>query len=434
MGSELVGTAMATHDPERGLSAMPDGALHGNQAQRYYAAMRTLAETDIDKALGYFDGIRSMQARRMIGNMIGTAMARQDPARALEWARAEDGGGQPALTMSVLTQLANTDPALALAEASKLDNRQWRRQSVSTVLSTVARTDPASAIAYLNEINDRQDRDMAMASIVGQWAGSDPEAAVDWLLSGDVPDGERFLVQVGHRLVSNDVDTAIRLLPRVDEQTSMQWRQQITLVLATQRSPAEAARFVQQFAGDAGYDALRSTLISGVSQQDIGMARRLVRQLPAGELRDRGYAQVIAQHSHGYPAEAASWLDSIADETVRSQTAAQVIRQWYGLEPQAASQWIEMQPAGTLRDNVIRHIAGSNSDSPREIARLIDSMSDPDLRRQALTAQVYAIARTNPDAARLMLGRLDMPDEERRQVERQLENMRLRATQYGLTY
>ena len=326
--------------------------------------------------------------------------------------------------MSVIGQVATSDPALAMEEAGKITNPQWRRQTVSNVLSVVAGHDPQQAVAYLDELGDKRDRDLATQSIVNQWASQDPEAAVNWLLTSDQPNPERLLTQAAYPLISNDVDAAIRLLPRVDEQTSAEWRTMITQTLAFSRGPAEAQRFVDQYRDEPGYAQMQSALISGVAQQDVYAARQIVDRLPSGKERDAGYSQLISQHLYGYPEEAAGWLDSISDDQIRNLTAGQVFQQWYGMDPPAATRWIRAQPAGRSRDSTIANVAGNSAGTDREFDALIAMIGDPSMRRQAQISRVWSTASLDPAEAQRMLDDIDMSPEERRQMEAQLEQMR----------
>ena len=420
----VVNGAVARLEPERILQNMPPGGASGPRSGQYHAAMYALAQTDVDKALMYYESMSSHRDKQVFASAIGSQLAQQDPARAIEWARAQDRSGQPQTLMSVIAQVASSDPALALAEADKITNLQWRQQMVSNVLSVVARDDPVQAIAYLDELGAGRDRELATQSIVNQWANQDPEAAINWLLASDQPNPGRLLSQAGYSLIANNVDAAIRVLPRIDEQTSAEWRTMITQTLATQRGAAEAQRFVDQYRDEPGYAQMQSALIGGVAQQDVYAARQIVDRLPAGSARDAGYSRLISQHLYGYPEEAASWLDSIADEQMRNQTAAQVFQQWYGLDSPAATRWIRAQPAGPTRDTAISRVAGNAAGTAREFDALLALVDDPSMRKQAQISRAWTTASSDPAAARRMLDDIDMSAEERRQMETQLEQIR----------
>ena len=412
--------ATAQLDPERILNSMPAGGLRGDRTGQYMTAMRVLAASDIERAMSYYNGTTSQQAKQMFANVIAMELARQDVDRAIEWAQEQQHGGNRGLLMGVLQQVATTDPDLALSKVDLVPNTQWRQQILTSILSTVAQSDPQRAVAYLSEITDQHTRVAATQTVVSRWANSDPEAAINWILSNDIDNASQLLSQAGHTMIANDVDAAIRLLPRINDETSRMWRASITSNLTLLRGPADAQRFIDQFKGEPDYENLRAAMITGVAQQDIYLARRMAEQLPPGRARDQSLQQLISNHVHSYPQEAASWLDSIEDFNNRSQATAQVLRQWFGVDSHAASQWITSQPPGRVRDDAILGMAHSVRESSPSTERLITFIDDPDKRLQAQVTQIWRVARTDPLRARAMLAEMELSPEQRRVFEYQL--------------
>lgn len=418
-----ISTAMARLDPERILAEMPAGGLRGNRAGQYMTAMHTLARSDIDRALAFYNGIQSPQTRQMFASAIATELANQDIDRAIKWAQSEQRGRHASLLMHVLQQVATTDPELALSKLDLVTNREWRQQSLSGILSTVAQNDPQMAVAYLDEIQDQRARRTATRSVLSQWANVDPEAAVSWALSSDLPNMEELLSQAGHSLVANDVDAAMRLLPRVDERTAQSWRMGIATALSTQRSPGEAQRFIDQFKGQPGYENLQAAMIAGTAQQDVYLARRLAEQLPPGRARDQSMQQLISNHLHSDPREAASWLDSISDARIRSQATGHVLRQWYATDSHSASQWIMNYPPGRVRDDALLTMAQNLGEDTAEARRLIASIDDPAKRHQAAVSHLFSVVHTDPQRARAMIAKMDLSPEQRELIEAQLQQV-----------
>jgi len=415
-----IAVATARLDPERILNNMPAGALRGNRAGQYVMAMQTLARSDIERALAYYNGTASPQAKQMLAGVIAAELARQDIDRAIEWAHDEEQGRNRGLLMGVLQQLATTDPDLALSKVDLVSNRGLRQQTTASILSVVAHSDPQRAVTYLSEISDESTRAAATQAVVSQWANSDPEAAINWVLNNDVPNANHLLSQAGQTMIANDVDAAIRLLPRVDDETARMWRSSIASSLSLQRSPADAQRFIDQFKGEPGYDNLQVAMITGISQQDIYLAHSMTEQLPPGRARDQSLQQIISNHLYSNPQEAASWLDSIGGVEDRSQATGQVLRQWFAMDPHSASQWIVNQPPGRVRDDAILIMAHSSGENSPPMEQLIARISDPEKRFQAQVGQMWKIARTDPSRARAMIAEMELTAEQRRTLEDQL--------------
>jgi len=346
------------------------------------------------------NGTTSLQTKQMLAGVIATELARQDIDRAIEWAQDEEQGRNRGLLMGVLQQLATTDPELALSKVDLVSNRSQRQQTYAMVLLVVAQSDPQRAVTYLGEISDERARAAATQTVVSQWANSDPEAAINWVLNNDVPNANQLLSQAGHTMIANDVDAAIRLLPRVDDETARIWRSSIATSLSLQRSPADAQRFIDQFKGEPGYDNLQVAMIAGISQQDIYLAHSMAEQLPPGRARDQSLQQIISNHFYSNPQESASWLDSIGGVEDRGQATGQVLRQWFSMDLQSASQWIVNQPPGRVRDDAILMMAHSSDEHSPPMDQLIARISDPEKRFQAQVAQMWNISRSDPSRAR----------------------------------
>lgn len=425
-----ISLAVAQQDPERILSAAQPAALQGEAAGRYFTAMRTLAEQDVDKALAYFERIESPQVRQAMAGILAEQLARRDPRRALEWARSQDSGARPSIELNVLSQIAAVDPALALQEAGALANRHARQQALSGVLSTVAGTDPQRAAAFVDGLTDARDRQTAAMSVMHGWANVDPEAAIDWLLASDLPDASSLLVQTGYSVIARDVDLAVRVLPRLDAGAQRQWATQIASTMASQRGADAAVRFVEGYRGKPGYDDMQSALISNLVQTDPARARRIVDRMPAGIARDRGVEQLIANVGGDETAESLALLDTIGDEATRAQAAGMLTARWMQHDPRAAMQWVEGRPAGAVRDQGILQIVNNPNVSGADIDRLIETLSDPALRERAMLTRVYALAQSDPARARALLDGIEMPAQQRRQMERQLDRFTESATQF----
>jgi hypothetical protein len=102
----------------------------------------------------------------------------------------------------------------------------------------------------------------------------------------------------------------------------------------------------------------------------------------------------------------------------------QVASAWYQFDPQGATNWVLNQPGGPARDDAIVGLASNLVDQGgTATADLIEQIDDPQKRRQAHIMQVWNVARTDQERARALLRRIDLSDEERRQIEARLSEM-----------
>ena len=382
-----------------------------------HSAFSALADDDVEAAKHYFEQDIGDDNRRTLGSAIASKLAETDPDEALAWSRANDSGQFPYFQMAVLQRIAQTDPQHALTEALKEPNSQTRSNLLSNVLNQVAREDPQAAVAALSQIPNEQNRQRASEQLVSTWIRYDPESAIDWVLSQDKESAQRMIQQAGSRLLRNDIDAAIRLLPRIDEQSQVHMRQQIAQQLATSRSPTQAQDFIRQFEGQSGYAQLQASLISGVAQTDVLMAKQLADQLSDSSARDSAYVQIIGQRAQTDPVEAARWVNNVSDDQMRGAATGQLVASWYGNDPVAATRWATNLPSGPSRDSAIMQMSYQWRTATADQTALIASIEDRDMRGQAKVRQIYNLIQTDPAKARELLKDEDIPSYLRQQVE-----------------
>jgi hypothetical protein len=420
MFEDVIRAAYAQEHPERFLARMPPGSLTGARGGEYRVALRALAARDIDRAIEYYDGLRSPNDRMMLGAVIAGELAGRDPERAIQWALEQDTSNAN-LVVSVLSQIAAVDPARALLAIEQVDNPQVRRQALGSVVMNAAHSDPQAARAYVNNIADPRDREMAMNSFYGAWLANDPAAALEHLLGAEVKNADSHIARAGFSLAMNDVDAAIRTLPRVDGQVAAQWRTAIAQQLVQQRGAEAARRFIEQQRGQPGYDQMQAAVVNELADQDIYAARQMIDGMPAGSVRDQSYAAVVSRHAYNNPREAAAWLASIEDEGMRAMASQQVAGAWHQTDPQGAMNWVLNQPASAARDDAILGLSANQVNQGGTLATdLIEKIEDPQKRRQAYIMQVWNVARTDQEQARSLLRGIDLTDEERRQIETEI--------------
>lgn len=413
----IINSHIARENPQATIDRLLASGIDGRYSNELYSAIRALGSSDIDALMDYYDQAQSGEGRQMFGSQIAAELAKSDPDRALAWADANDTGRMPRLKMSVISKIAETDPQRALAEALKVPGAQVRAYLVPNVVNHIARSDPGAAAVLLDQLQDKQQRLEAGRQLASTWARSDPEAATDWILSHDKETASSMLQTAAFQLLQRDVDTAIKLLPKMEPSDQVGLRQQIAERLATSRSPADAQAFVRQFEGQPGHDQLQASVVAGVARNDVFMAKQLADQLSSGYARDRAYMEVINQQAQTDPVQALAWLNSVDSEQVRGAAAGQLVTQWYASDPTAATGWVSNLPGGTLKDDTILHMSSRWERPTAEQEDLIASIKDREKRGQAKVRQIYRLLRTDPARARELLNDEDIPSSMRQEAE-----------------
>lgn len=424
---DIIRRDLAQENPRATIDRILASGGNTRSNSELHSAFSALAGDDVEAAKQYFEQAIGGDDRRALGSVIASKLTETDPDEALAWSRANDSGQFPYFQMAVLQHIAQTDPQHAITEALNIPNSQVRWNLVSNVLQQIAREDPQTAVAVLDQIPNKQHRQMASEQLVSTWIRYDPESAIDWVLSQDKESAQRIIQQAGYRLLRNDIDAAIRLLPRIDEQSQVTMRQQIAQHLATSRSATEAQNFIRQFEGQSGYEQLQASLISGVAQTDVLMAKQLADQLADSNARDTAYVRVITQRAQTDPVEAVRWLSSVRDDGLRSAAAGQLAGQWSEYDPVAATNWVANLPPGLTRDGAVVQMSYRWRNPTAEQTALVASIEDRDMRGQAKVRQIYNLMQTDPTKARELLNDEDIPSYLRQQVE-------TRFSQFGFRF
>lgn len=416
----IINANVARENPQATIERLLAEGGNMQRSGEFYSAVSALADSDIDAAKLYFEQSQSTQQRQVIGSAIASRLAKDDPTAALIWARENDRIGTAFLETTVLAHIAETDPQLALSEALNIQSSQARSSALSNIVQQIARINPREAAAFLDQIENPQQRMEAGQQLAWAWMRRDADAALDWILGQDSENATQMMEQAGYMLMRQDLDAAIRALPRIDAKHQESWRQQIAQQLATNRSPTAAQDFIRQFEGQPGYDQLQASLITGVAETDPMMAKQLADQMTDGNARDRAYVQVVSQRAQTNPMEAAGWIRGIADEHLRGMATAQLAQHWYANDPAVATRWVSNLPVGSARDDAIVQLSYRWREPTDEQLNMIAGITDREKRGQAKVRRIYNLVRSNPARARELLQDEDISDMQRQRVEAML--------------
>ena len=412
-----VNSNIARQDPRAALERVLAGGADAQTNNQIYSAARELATTDLEALKQYFEQARSEQPREALGSALASEMARKNPTEALAWARENDRGTYPRMEMSVLRAIAETDPQLAIKEALISSKGERHSMHLTTVISRIAGRNPRDAIVYLDDIPNKEQRLEAGQRLADMWMRTDPDAAVGWILTQDEETATQLMTRAGYRLVENDVDAAMRILPRLSDTQQGEMRGRIARQLALTRSADDANVFIRQFQGEPGFDRLQASVVTGVAESDPRTAMQLAEQIQDPGARDSAYRNIIGEHARDNPAEAVRWLASVGDDRQRGAAAGQIAAAWASQDPVAATRWVRSLPPGTTRDDAIMNMVQGSRELSDEQMDLIATIENQEKRGQAKLRHVYSLMNTDPARAREFLNDPDIPLLQRQRLE-----------------
>ena len=160
------------------------------------------------------------------------------------------------------------------------------------------------------------------------WAMKDPAAALAWAAKLPNPgESEVAMIQVCVQVAENDPASAIRLA---------------------------MSQHLDEIPGD-----LLGNFTASWATRDLSGARDWVIGQPAGELHDKLMERIVFEYAKTDPSAAAQMVvDRMGSGESQFEAAISVLHQWALQGPQAATAWVGMFPAGTLRDCASQELAG----------------------------------------------------------------------------
>ena len=299
-------------------------------------------------------------------------------------------------------------------------NASQREMLTASVVSSMAQSDPALAVATLEQMADGRGKQQAARQLMMTWVQTDPQAAMTWAIDNTDQYGSQILRDASSMFIARDPESAMRMLPGLDQQTADEWSIQIVQALADQRSPAEAEAFMQQYKNTPAYDKMQAILIPRVAQTDVAMAKQMADAMTPGDERDQVYMQLIAQSSSRNPQQAIAWLDSLTNDQYRASAISSLVANWGATDPGGAYRWVANLPPGASRDQAIMSLAGNSRDPGSSHLALINSIGNKDIRSQARVYHVVRIASFDRQRALKLIESLNFDAAERAQAEQYL--------------
>lgn len=143
-----------------------------------------LVNSDVDAAIRVLDRVPVMQQRNLQMQIARQLAASRSPVEAQEFIKRFEGEpNHPQLQATVVSAMAESDPALARQMADQLSDRTARNAAYAAVIGQQAQRDPRAAVGMLSLIDDDRYRGAVSGQIASQWYASEPDAAMRWVSS-----------------------------------------------------------------------------------------------------------------------------------------------------------------------------------------------------------------------------------------------------------
>lgn len=411
-------------DPELALERLIGASRTPEETDQLRAAARALAAQDMDRLFGYFEHARRQSERMMIGSTIVHELAQTDPRRAMEWAKANTTHENSRFLSEALRIVAADDPELAFSVFEGLRGRDLRGQVLYSVMGAIARKDRVLALRYIDTLQNRQEKTWAIASVVGNWAREEPEAAIEWAMSSGEARSRGALHNLAFSLTRTDVDTVMRMLPKVDGEAARVWRREVTRTLMSQRSIDEARRFASRFEGESDFNELQAMIVGHLARTDVDQAVVAAAQLEEGPARDQAYIQLLSMEVIETTDQVDRILGAIGSDESRRHAIQHLVGNWAYSNVEGLEQWVDRLPRGEVRNEAIATAASAWTETTPSRNQLIESIPDLKQRSAARRNQLNAVARLDWRKAEVLLATASLSEEDREAVRKAIDQYR----------
>lgn len=418
-------------------------------------------EKDPSAALAFVRGLPGYEHQE---RSILERLAERDPAKALAEMK-------KALVMSdrgdpVISAAWRADPAAVLAELEKRPQGKLRDDFQTAVMTAMAGTSVKEARDYVEKLTDPKAKQRGVGIIAGRMAGEDPAAAAKWYLEHTDGSGSQGISGPAHLMrvyageAPGEALVWAQLLGRNERSTALgtilpEWlredagaaakavlalpagagRQEALEALSrgwVNQAPEEAVAWAEGLTGPERGEALLA-LAEGCYQEKAQPAgRRAVAELlrDAAAERDenttRRMAEAVSTVSGAWRSspgdaakaeEALKWIESLPSERVRATAVENWITHRVQADVRTASQWVQAQPRGTLRDHGARQLAYKlQTDDPAAAFAWAADIGEENPRRETLRMTVLTWQKTGAEAPRQAIESSAIPEAEKTQL------------------
>ncbi|MGI9240235.1 MAG: sigma-70 family RNA polymerase sigma factor [Verrucomicrobiales bacterium] len=341
------------------ITALPPGI---SRSMLMRSLARTAAAAEPDEARAWAETLDSAQDRRAAYAGIAIALSKTDTDAAfaaldeLGWdlrdpgsattyepsgsgpSRSIAGESLASVAISMITELAKSDPRAALRYAFQVGNSHW-----TSPLGDIARSyvseDPAGAMAFAAGLEQGAMREELAVHVATTVAASDPVEAMTWAAQLDGSAGEQAQTAVFRSIASEDPQTAAASLDRLPQTAGRDKAIRFLAESWLQRDYEGASRWVQ---GHADIDSIAPavrTYLERWSERDPRAASEWVATLPEGAAMQEGVIGLVGwminQPAMDHQA-AFEWTDRIsATDRARHFYFELIAKDWLEHDPVA---------------------------------------------------------------------------------------------------
>lgn len=322
---------------------------------------------------------------------MGEYYAEQDPRGAAAWAKQTllEDVQQDMLAM-VAGQLSLNSLTEAETLARELTSPTAKLDAIANIGAALGEKKPGEAFAWAQSLTDPAERSTALEEVFWSMSESDPDMAA------------RELAKVNDPALLESVGSAIaEELAAKDPSRAVQWAASL---------PAGPARSEAMAGALAGW---------AVNDPQAAYAYLQANDRSNGEALEWVFEEWAAKK----PQDAANAIAGITDAAARERAVSGLVNGWlYEEDTQGVEQWVDQLPAGRERDMASVAIVDALSfDEPQPAWERALTISDPQLRQEAVLSAFSGLVDSDASAARAALNAPQLSDEDRQLLQPMVE-------------
>lgn len=406
---------------DRGMFAgLMDGALSiPDPAQRRAMVEKLLTRwlnTDIASYLDYMDGLEASESGG------ANAWPTLVPAFVAALQNVSDEAAEnPDLEEAVLWMseyYGEQDPRAAVAWAKETLLEDVQQDALATIAGQLSLTSLSEAEALARGLTSPTAKLDALANIAAVLGEKEPAKALQWAQNLPEP-GERTaaLEEALWSISGVDPELAAQEISKLNDPALIESVGSAIAEELAAKDPAKAVQWASGLpAGTARSEAMAGAL-AGWAAQDPQAAYAYLQS------NDRGNGDamewVFEEWGAKTPQDAANAIAGITDAAARERAVTGLVNGWLNEEDtQGVEQWVDQLPAGRERDMASLAIVDALSfDEPEPAWDRALTISDPQLRQEAVLSAFSGLVDVDPQAARAALASPQLSAEDRQLLE-----------------
>lgn len=402
-----------TRSSSRESSAAKSAAGKKSSFPRSLAALMELTEENQNpqNAIAFLKAVAGLGAEEIAAMMVDVEKINPSDHRRYQ------------LCNALINRWAEIDPDAAWDAAMQFEDKNLKRQMISSVIGAISRADLDKARHLLSEIKDPQTKHNALYAFLNQAASQDPEEAFRVLVSESADrQGYGHYHNLFQKWAKDDPDAAIAKLSLIKGDYNRQQAMQGIVTVLVTSDPKRALAMLDGMPPGQSRANMLSSITAAWMSHDSDAAIAWINSLPAAD-KSKALQNSCWQLIQEDPAKAAAFLSSLPANNQTSHQFSNLASQWAQQDFEAARKWVDSLPDGRTKEQAMNGILNSLAQTdPVKAASVFGDSVVTNHNSHQVGMIIGEWIKTDQTAALAWLESLDLRGDAQRNVHSQFLN------------